>query len=162
MEEGLWSDAGNHDLWRVTAFQYADRQDSEAEWKNQRNEIRNTIMDKARWGDGQAFLLLADCYRDGIGVKPDFLGMVCMAFIKRQMNTPCCQDVEHDGCLILWVWIVWLWNNTIFAHTSIISHPFIDFPSNLHRICIEFATNLQRRNIGGKSKQSFEIKGLNN
>lgn len=38
----------------------------------------NALMDKARWGDGQAFLQLADCYRDGIGVKPDFLGMVCM------------------------------------------------------------------------------------
>ena len=69
--------------------------------KAKANAEFNALMDKARWGDGQAFLLLADCYRDGIGVKPDFLGMVCMAFIKRQMNTPCCQDVEHDGCLIL-------------------------------------------------------------
>ena len=69
--------------------------------KAKANAEFNALMDKARWGDGQAFLKLADCYRDGIGVKPDFLGMVCMAFIKRQMNTPCCQDVEHDGCLIL-------------------------------------------------------------
>ena len=36
----------------------------------------------------------------------------------------------------------------------------IDFPSNFHRICIEFASALQRRIIGGKSKQSFEIKEL--
>ena len=67
--------------------------------KAKANAEFNALMDKARWGDGQAFLKLADCYRDGIGVKPDFLGMMCMAFIKRLMNTPCCQDVEHDGCL---------------------------------------------------------------
>lgn len=38
----------------------------------------NTLVEKARLGDGQAFLQLADCYRDGIGVKKDFLGMTCM------------------------------------------------------------------------------------
>ena len=67
--------------------------------KAKANAEFNALMDKARWGDGQAFLKLADCYRDGIGEKPDFLGMVCMAFIKRQMNTPYYQDVMHDGCL---------------------------------------------------------------
>ena len=46
--------------------------------KAKANAEFNALMDKARWGDGQAFLQLADCYRDGIGVKPDFLGMVCM------------------------------------------------------------------------------------
>ena len=35
------------------------------------------------------------------------------------------------------------------------------FPQ-FHRICIEFASNLQRRKSGGKSKQSLEIKGLKN
>ena len=69
--------------------------------KAKANAEFNALMDKARWGDGQAFLKLADCYRDGIGVKPDFLGMVCMAFIKRQMNTPYYQDVMHDGCLTI-------------------------------------------------------------
>lgn len=37
-----------------------------------------SLVDRARWGDGQAYLQLADCFRDGIGVKKDFLGMVCM------------------------------------------------------------------------------------
>ena len=46
--------------------------------KAKANAEFNALIDKARWGDGQAFLKLADCYRDGIGVKPDFLGMVCM------------------------------------------------------------------------------------
>lgn len=36
------------------------------------------LIDKARWGDGQAYLKLADCYRDGAGVQRDFLGMMCM------------------------------------------------------------------------------------
>lgn len=38
-----------------------------------------SLMERARWGDGQAFLKLADCYRDGKGVKKDFMGMLCMA-----------------------------------------------------------------------------------
>ena len=33
-----------------------------------------TLLEKARWGDGQAYLKLADCYRDGKGVKSDFIG----------------------------------------------------------------------------------------
>ena len=36
----------------------------------------------------------------------------------------------------------------------------IDFPSTFHRLCIDFASALQRRIIGGKLKQSFEIKEL--
>lgn len=36
------------------------------------------LIEQARWGDGQAFLKLADCYRDGKGVKKDFLNMVSM------------------------------------------------------------------------------------
>ena len=38
-----------------------------------------TLMEKARWGDGQAYVELADCYRDGKGVKQDFVGMLSMA-----------------------------------------------------------------------------------
>ena len=32
----------------------------------------------------------------------------------------------------------------------------IDFPSNLHRICIEFASALQWRNIGGSMEEDKE------
>ena len=32
----------------------------------------DVLKEKARWGDGEACLKLADCYRDGIGVKADF------------------------------------------------------------------------------------------
>lgn len=38
----------------------------------------NELINRARWGDGAAFLKLADCYRDGKGVKQDFMGMVGM------------------------------------------------------------------------------------
>ena len=36
------------------------------------------LVERARWGDGQAYLQLADCYRDGIGVKKNILGMLAM------------------------------------------------------------------------------------
>ena len=55
---------------------------------------------------------------------------------------------------------MWLWNNTIFAHTSITSHPFIDFPSNLHRIFIEFASSLQRRKSGGTAEEQRRNSGV--
>lgn len=38
----------------------------------------NALIEQARWGDGQAFLKLADCYRDGKGVDKDFVGMLSM------------------------------------------------------------------------------------
>lgn len=41
------------------------------------NEI-SALVEQARWGDGQAFLKLADCYRDGKGVEKDFVGMLSM------------------------------------------------------------------------------------
>lgn len=53
-----------------------------------------SLLNHARWGDGSAYLKLADCYRDGFGVKKDFFGMIMMAEIaenvaafKRQMIT---------------------------------------------------------------------------
>ena len=38
-----------------------------------------SLLYQARRGDGSAYLKLADCYRDGFGVKKDFFGMVTMA-----------------------------------------------------------------------------------
>lgn len=38
-----------------------------------------TLIEKARWGDGEAYVKLADCYRDGKGVKQDFINMLAMA-----------------------------------------------------------------------------------
>ena len=37
-----------------------------------------TLMEKARWGDGQAYVKLADCYREGKGVQQDFITMLGM------------------------------------------------------------------------------------
>ena len=37
------------------------------------------LLHQARWGDGSAYLKLADCYRNGFGVKKDFFGMITMA-----------------------------------------------------------------------------------
>ncbi len=38
----------------------------------------NALIEQARWGDGQAYLQLADRYRDGKGVDKDFVGMLSM------------------------------------------------------------------------------------
>ena len=40
-----------------------------------------SLLNHARWGDGSAYLKLADYYRDGFGVKKDFFGMIMMAEI---------------------------------------------------------------------------------
>lgn len=36
------------------------------------------LIEKARWGDGEAYLKLADCYLNGNGVKKDFVKMIGM------------------------------------------------------------------------------------
>lgn len=36
------------------------------------------LIEKARRGDGKAYVELANRYRDGIGVKQDFIGMLAM------------------------------------------------------------------------------------
>lgn len=38
-----------------------------------------SLLDKARHGDGTAYFKLADCYRNGDGVKRDFFNMITMA-----------------------------------------------------------------------------------
>jgi hypothetical protein len=48
------------------------------EQKLSESAMLNSYLEKARWGDGTAFLKLAECYHDGIGVKPDFVGMMSM------------------------------------------------------------------------------------
>lgn len=40
-----------------------------------------SLLNQARWGDGSAYIKLADCYRDGFGVKKDFFDMINMAFM---------------------------------------------------------------------------------
>lgn len=44
----------------------------------------NALIEQARWGDGQAYLKLADCYRDGKGVKKDFINMLSMMALAKQ------------------------------------------------------------------------------
>lgn len=54
------------------------------EQKLSESDMLNSYLEKARWGDGTAFLKLAECYHDGIGVKPDFLGMMSMLVMAGQ------------------------------------------------------------------------------
>lgn len=46
----------------------------------------DVLMEKARWGDGGACLKLADYYRDGIGVKPDFVNMMNMLTLAEEFG----------------------------------------------------------------------------
>lgn len=41
---------------------------------------------KARWGDANAYIQLAKCYHDGIGVKADFMGTVTMLMMADQFG----------------------------------------------------------------------------
>ncbi|MBP5715356.1 MAG: hypothetical protein J6X07_11770 [Prevotella sp.] len=54
------------------------------EQKVSESVILNSYLEKARWGDGTAFLRLAECYHDGIGVKPDFMGTLTMLMMADQ------------------------------------------------------------------------------
>ena len=57
----------------------ADVKESELVKENANGSAEiKALVERARWGDGQAYLQLADCYRDGIGVKKNFLGMLAM------------------------------------------------------------------------------------
>lgn len=42
------------------------------------------LLDRARWADGEAYLKLADCYREGYGVKKDFLSMITMGMMAEE------------------------------------------------------------------------------
>ena len=48
--------------------------------------IVQALVEKAKWGDGQAYLKLADCYRDGNGVKKDLIGLLSMVSIAEQFG----------------------------------------------------------------------------
>ena len=55
------------------------------------NEV-NALIEKARWGDGQAYVKLADCYRDGKGVKQDFINMLAMVSFADEYGS-----IKHMG-----------------------------------------------------------------
>lgn len=45
-----------------------------------------SLFNQARWGDSSAYLKLADCYRDGFGVKKDLLGVITMTAIAEELG----------------------------------------------------------------------------
>ena len=60
---------------------------------NQVNDEYHYYLEKARWGDAEAYVKLADCYRNGVGVKADFIGMTAMLAMAEQYgNTFRLQD----------------------------------------------------------------------
>lgn len=49
--------------------------------------VVQALVEKARQGDSQAYMQLADCYRDGKGVKKDLVGMLCMLRMADEYGT---------------------------------------------------------------------------
>ena len=56
----------------------------------------NEYLEQARWGDGSAFIKLAECYHKGIGVKPDFMGTLTMLKMAEQYG----QDNSIEGYIM--------------------------------------------------------------
>lgn len=51
------------------------------------SSIVNSYLEQARWGSGEAYLKLAQCYHDGIGVERDFVSMLCMVEMAQQYGS---------------------------------------------------------------------------
>ena len=69
-----------------------------------------------------------------------------------------CYGVKVSKCQGVKVIFPWLLL-CLYKHTNpLIQVSSIDFPSNLHRLCIEFASALQRRIIGG-TMEHYWIQG---
>lgn len=51
---------------------------------NQVTDEYHYYLEKARWGDADAYVKLADCYRNGVGVNSDFIGMTAMLAMAEQ------------------------------------------------------------------------------
>ena len=66
-----------------TDQQFLDETADQTRASAQVSEIE-MLKEQARWGDGQAYLKLADCYRDGKGVKKDFISMLSMVALADQ------------------------------------------------------------------------------
>ena len=47
------------------------------------NEYQH-YLEKARWGDADTYVKQADCYRNGVDVKADFMGMTAMLAMAEQ------------------------------------------------------------------------------
>lgn len=59
-----------------------------SEQETSQTSIVNFYLEKARWGDSDAFLNLAKCYHDGIGVKSDFMGTLTMLMMADLYGVP--------------------------------------------------------------------------
>ena len=63
---------------------------------NQDGNEYQYYLEKARWGDANAYQKLADFYRTGVGVKADFVGMTAMLSMAEQYN----RDLRVDDYLM--------------------------------------------------------------
>lgn len=71
---------------------FADAKTTKSVEKSDSKNVVDSLVDKARWGDGKAFLQLADCYRDGIGVRKNLIGMLFM--VNQAVDLGCINNVK--------------------------------------------------------------------
>lgn len=64
----------------------AETPSTESEQVNSPASLVGSYLEKARWGDASAYVKLAECYHDGIGVKTDFMGMVTMLMMAERFG----------------------------------------------------------------------------
>lgn len=68
----------------------SERQIEESLFGSQLNSIPSkevqALIEQARWGNGMATKKLADCYREGRGIKKDFIGMMAMVSMSERQG----------------------------------------------------------------------------
>ena len=106
------------------------------------NEIK-ALLEKAKWGDGQAYLKLADCYRDGKGVKKDFVGMLSMASLAD----------DYKGISRMEDYLYNLPEDSEFK-------TLVDYIDKIEHHQIEEAKVLDERIIANGSPDGYAIKGI--
>ena len=124
---------------------------------------RLTVEYHRLWWGGtrEAYMrIIGGIYEQGLMMKNASIYSVCKVlwrvwhlwhwhFDTKAIGVIFCYGVKVSKCQGVKVIFPWLLL-CLYKHTNpLIQVSSIDFPSNLHRICIEFASALQRRIIGG-------------
>ena len=124
---------------------------------------RLTVEYHRLWWGGttEAYMrIIGGIYEQGLMMKNASIYSVCKVlwrvwhlwhwhFDTKAIGVIFCYGVKVSKCHSVKVIFPWLLL-CLYKHTNpLIQVSSIDFPSNLHRLCIEFASALQRRIIGG-------------
>ena len=101
------------------------------------------LLEKARWGDGQAYLKLADIYHKGQGVQQDFLGTISMLAMADQYGA--ISNLED-------------YMKTLPEEDNM--KLFFDAMENFERKNIEASADMTDRLIAQGSPEGYILKGI--